>query len=133
MPFGLTNAHATFQQYINDVLREFLDLFVVCYLDDIIIYSQDPLEHTAHVRMVLQKLQEVRLFINGGKCAFNQQKTNSLGFIVGNDEISMDPAKVEAVQKWKSPKTVRNLQQFLGFTNFYQWFIKDYSQLCKPF
>lgn len=133
MPFGLTNAPATCQQFVNDVLRQFLDVFCVCYLDDIMIYSQDPLEHVTHVRMVLEKLREAGLYVKGEKCEFHTEETAFLGFIVGKNGISMDPAKVEAVKKWESPRNVHDLQQFLGFANFYRRFIKAYSKLCHPF
>jgi hypothetical protein len=94
MPFGLTNASATPQGFINDVLREYLDVFVVCYLDDILIYTKDGKNHEEHVRKVLQKMQEANLFLNPEKCEFSVTSTTFLDFIVGKEGLSMDPAKV---------------------------------------
>src|SRR5690606_23221180 len=95
--FGLTNAPASCQQFVNDTLREYLDIFCVCYVDDILIYSKNKEEHVEHVRKVLTKLSEVDLFIKGEKCDFFVTKTNFLGFIISEDGISMDPKKVAAV------------------------------------
>src|SRR5690606_35230876 len=104
MPFGLTNAPASCQQFVNDTLREYLDIFCVCYVDDILIYSKAREEHIEHVRKVLTKLAEVDLFIKGEKCDFFVTKTNFLGFIISEDGVSMDPKKVAAVREWPTPK-----------------------------
>jgi hypothetical protein len=94
MPFGLTGAPATFQRYINDTLRDYLDIFCTAYLDDILVYSQTRSEHTQHVRKVLQKLREAGLFAKLAKCEFAVHETKFLGLIVGRDGIKMDPEKV---------------------------------------
>jgi hypothetical protein len=91
MPFGLTNAPATFQHFINDVLRPFLDDFVTAYLDDILIYSDTLGEHTIHVRRVLEKLAEAGLHIRADKCEFHKEKVSYLGLIISKDGVSMDP------------------------------------------
>ena len=131
MPFGLTNAPATGQQFINDTLREYLDVFCSAYIDDILIYSETKEDHTRHVRAVLQKLAEAGLFASPGKCEFSVSQTSFLGFIVGADGISMDPAKLDAIHKWESPTCVRDVQCFLGFANFYRRFIHRYSYKCR--
>lgn len=113
MPFGLTNAPATCQQFVNDVLREYLDLFVVVYLDDILIYSENSAQHDDHVFKVLRKLREYGLFCKPGG-------------------LSMDPSKVQTIQEWKPPSNVRGVQSFLGFANFYRRFIKMYSEIAAP-
>jgi hypothetical protein len=131
MPFGLTNAPATGQQFINDILREYLNVFVVVYLDDILICSQKEEDHVEHVTKVLQKLQEASLFVNRKKCDFHTTSTIYLGFIVTPKDISMDPQKVKAISDWKPPKTVHDVQIFLGFANFYGRFIDKYTIKCR--
>lgn len=133
MPFGLTNAPATAQRFVNDTLREYLDHFCVVYIDDILIYSTGTLEdHRQQVRLVLAKLREAGLCIKPEKCEFNVQKTAFLGFIISAGGIEMDPAKVNAVLDWESPRSVRDVQCFLGFANFYRRFILKYSDFCRP-
>jgi hypothetical protein len=132
MPFGLTNAPAIFQHLMNDVFREYLDRFVVCYLDDILIYSKNIEEHEEHVKLVLQKLREKGLYAKAEKCAFHQPKVEFLGYVISSEGLLMDPKKVQAVTEWALPKTVRDVQCFLGFANFYRIFIKNYSQVAAP-
>lgn len=132
MPFGLCNAPASFQTLVNDTLREYLDSFVVVYLDDILIFSTTPEEHTQHVRLVLQKLKDARLSLKLSKCEFNSLSISFLGFVISPNHISMDPEKVEAIKNWKDLSSVHDIQVFLGLTNFYKRFIANYSKLCVP-
>lgn len=132
MPFGLTNAPATFQAYLNDVLRECLDTVVVIYLDDILIYSADPKDHVTHVRRVLQLLSNAQLQVNLDKCQFSVTKVEFLGYVISPEGIAMDPAKVKAITSWPIPTSVRDIQVFLGFANFYRRFIKNFSQIVGP-
>lgn len=132
MPFGLTNAPATCQQFVNDVLREYLDRFVVVYLDDILIFSEDPAEHDSHVRKVLQKLAAANLFVKGEKCEFDTTSTTFLGFVVTPNGIEMDPKKVSTVKEWPTPKNLKDVRSFLGFASFYRRFIKGFSAIAKP-
>jgi hypothetical protein len=132
MPFGLTNAPAIFQHLMNDIFREFLDDFVVCYLDDILIFSKNLEEHERHVPLVLQKLQDVGLYAKLKKCVFHQPQVEFLGYIISNEGLMMDPKKIQAVTDWLTPKIVHDVQCFLGFANFYRVFIKNYSQVAAP-
>ena len=132
MPMGLTNAPATCQTYVNDTLREHLDVFCVCYLDDILIYSDDLESHKRHVRLVLEKLLAAGLYVKPEKCEFHTQRTTFLGFVITPKGVSMDPKKIQAVKEWETPTTVKELQCFLGFANFYRRFIKSYSRICNP-
>lgn len=132
MPFGLTNAPATCQQFVNDTLRQYLDRFCVVFLDDILIYSQNIEDHRQHVRLILEALLKAGLYVKGEKCEFFTDTTTFLGFVVGTSGISMDPKKVSAVTEWRSPTSVKELQSFLGFANFYRRFIEGYSRRVKP-
>ncbi|CAG8982090.1 hypothetical protein HYALB_00013971 [Hymenoscyphus albidus] len=107
LPFGLANGPATFQRYMNSALAEYLDIFCTAYLDDILIYSEDPLEHEEHVRKVLKKLEEHGLHADIKKCEFKVKKTKFLGFIIGTDGIQVDPAKINTITQWQRPKTVK--------------------------
>lgn len=132
MPFGLTNAPATCQRLINHKLHEYLDVFVVAYLDDILVYSRNHTEHVEHVRKVLTRLKEAELLLKPEKCQFFQKKVKFLGFILSAQGIQMDASKVQAVQEWPTPTSVKEVQSFLGFANFYRRFIKGYSRIATP-
>ena len=132
MPFGLCNAPGTFQGYINESLREYLDVFCTAYLDDVLIYSAREKDHADHVLQVLKRLHQRGLQVDIDKCEFNTRRVKYLGMIVTTDGIEMDTKKVDAIQKWEAPSTVKDVQAFLGFTNFYHCFIPDFSRTVKP-
>ena len=124
MPFGLSNTPASFQGYINKILAEKLDIFVIVYLDDILIYTEDPGQpHVDAVRWVLEQLRKHGLFANLKKCRFHQDEVRFLGFVVSAQGISMEEERIEAVKAWPEPKSIRDIQVFLGFANFYRRFI----------
>uniref|UniRef100_A0A8C1U5W3 Gypsy retrotransposon integrase-like protein 1 n=1 Tax=Cyprinus carpio TaxID=7962 RepID=A0A8C1U5W3_CYPCA len=132
LPFGLVNAPAVFQALINDVLRDMLNIFVFVYLDDILVFSPSLQVHIQHVRRVLQRLLENRLFVKAEKCSFHAQSVTFLGSVISAEGISMDPAKVQAVTDWPVPDSRTALQRFLGFANFYRRFIRNFSQVAAP-
>ena len=132
LPFGLSNAPATFQSFINYILRDFLDVFCIVYLDDILIYSKSRKEHTQHVRMVLERLRKHKLYVNLKKCEFDTTEVGFVGFIVRPDGVAMEPSRVDAVRGWEEPKTRRELQVFLGFANFYRRFVHAFSKIARP-
>ncbi|KAH0608774.1 uncharacterized protein H6S33_001002 [Morchella sextelata] len=132
MPFGLTNAPATFQHFINDCVRDYLDMFFTAYLDDILIYSDTFEENQVHVEKVLEALQRNGVLLKPEKCEFHTQSTTYLGLIIEPNGIKMDPRKVETVKNWTVPKTVKDVQAFLGFANFYRRFIRGFSELASP-
>ena len=132
MPFRLTNAPATFQRFITDVLREYMDVTCVIYLDDILIFSENEGEHTKHVKQILAKLQEVKLYAKLSKCQFSVKKTEFLGYIIEPEGITTDPRKVQAIVEWDTPRSIKDVQSFLGFANFYRKFIKEYSKIIEP-
>ena len=132
MPFGLCNAPSTFQAFINETLREYLDVFCSAYLDDILIYSNSKEEHVGHVKMVLEKLKQASLYLDINKCQFHVQEVKYLGLMITTEGLKMDPRKVETIVKWKPARCIKDVQAFLGFANFYRRFIKDYSRVAVP-
>src|SRR5436853_4505217 len=132
MPFSLANAPATFQNMMNDISRDRIDMGVVIYLDDILIYSESEEDHVALVKRVLSRLQEHQLSIAPDKCEWHRSKVNFLGYIISEEGIEMDQAKIQTVLEWEAPTTVKEVQSFLGFANFYPRFIEGYSKLSRP-
>ncbi|KAH0604494.1 uncharacterized protein H6S33_006871, partial [Morchella sextelata] len=132
MPFGLANAPATFQHWINDILRPYLDQFVTAYLDDILIYSETLSEYKDHVQKVLKVLDENHVHLKPEKCEFMVQETKYLGLILTPDGNRMDPKKVVDVLEWSTPRNLHDVQVFLGFANFYRRFILKYSKIVAP-
>jgi hypothetical protein len=133
MNFGLCNAPATFQTFMDTKFAPLIDTgHVVVYLDDILIFSDNTgkLEHLTH--QVLQLLLDLDLFLRPEKCSFNQTSVEYLGLIISEGELRMDPVKLAAVKNWPKPKTVKDIQKFLGFCNFYRRFVKAYSELARP-
>ncbi|KAH9263788.1 hypothetical protein BASA83_012767 [Batrachochytrium salamandrivorans] len=129
MPFGLANAPAQFQRMMNSLFRHMISKFVLVYLDDIVVYSENLEDHKEHVRQVLQVLKDNNLFCKAEKCHFYQTEIKYLGYIISPNGVSMDPSKISAVQDWPVPKKVRELQVFLGFTNFYRALVSGYSDI----
>lgn len=132
MPFGLTNAPAAFQRMITNVLREYLDIFVVCYLDDILIFSKNEEEHTEHVHKTLQALEDANLLVEPAKSKFHAQEVTFLGHEISPGEIRMDRRKLSAIRNWKEPKNVKEVQSFLGFANYYRKFLKNFGKIATP-
>jgi len=133
-PFGLTGAPATFQRYINHVLREYLDDFCTAYIDDILIFTDGSLAHHREcVRKVLGKLQDAGLQLDFTKCEFETKGVKYLGYVinVGNG-LQMDPDKVQAIKEWKAPRSQKGVRSFLGFANYYRDFINNYSDTALP-
>ncbi|GLB34315.1 putative retrotransposable element tf2 155 kda protein type 1-like [Lyophyllum shimeji] len=133
MFFGLTNSPATFQTMMNDIFRDLIAQGVVCvYLDDILIYTKTLEEHRRITRIVLDRLREHRLFLKPEKCEFERTEIEYLGLIISHGTASMDPVKVAGVAEWPVPKNKKEVQSFLGFTNFYRRFIRDFSHHARP-
>lgn len=132
MPFGLCNAPGTFQNYINEAVRDYLDHFCTAYLDDILVYSDTEEQHTEHVLKVLRRLRERNLQLDIDKCEFDVTRIKYLGLIISVNGIEMDPEKVEVIQNWQTPASVKDVLQFTGFTGFYRRFIADYSRITRP-
>ena len=132
MPFGLTNAPAAFMDLMNRVFKEYLDKFVIVFIDDILIYSKSVEEHEQHLRMVLEMLRGNKLYAKFTKCEFWLKKVHFLGHIVSKEGISVDPAKIEAVSAWPVPKNVTEIRSFLGLAGYYRRFVEGFSRLAAP-
>ncbi|GJP33556.1 hypothetical protein CLOM_g18083 [Closterium sp. NIES-68] len=133
MPFGLTNAKATFQAKMNYFLRPLLDECVVVFLDDILIYSSDMKHHVEHIRLVFDILRRERFYVKLSTSEFALKKVQFLGQIVSTQGVYIDPKKIEAVHTWKTSENAKDLQCFLGFANYYNRFVPQYTKIATPF
>jgi hypothetical protein len=131
MSFGLINAPAYFMYLMNSVFMPELDKFVIVFIDDILIYSENEEDHAEHLRVVLTRLREHRLYAKFSKCEFWLKTVPFLGHVLSEKGISVDPSKVQEVMDWKSPTTVHEVQSFLGLAGYYRRFIPDFSKIAK--
>ena len=132
MPFGLTNAPAAFMDLMNRVFKEYLDKFVIVFIDDILIYSRSKEDHVEHLRTVLKILKQKKLYAKFKKCEFWLDKIAFLGHIVSSEGILVDPSKVEAVENWPRPKSVSEVRSFLGLAGYYRRFVEGFSKIALP-
>src|SRR6266540_174437 len=131
MPFGLTNAPAIFQRLMNYVLHDYLNNFVVVYLDDILVCSDIFEEHLAHLRKVFIKLREVNLVIKLKKCKFEQRKIKFLGHTIRTDRLRIDLENIKKIINCPVLTDVIRVRKFMELCNYYRKFIKDLSKLSK--
>jgi hypothetical protein len=132
MSFGLTNAPAYFMNLMNKVFMEYLDRFIVVFIDGIVIYSKSDSDHEEHLSLVLQKLRDNQLYAKYGKCEFWIDEVPFLGHIISNGGISVDLAKVKEIVAWSIPSTVTKVWSFLGLAGYYRRFIEGFSKISKP-
>jgi hypothetical protein len=132
MPFGLTNAPATFQALMNETLKSYIQKFVLVFFDDILIYSATWADQLQHLRMVLDTLRQCHLFAKESKCVFGAKEIFYLGHVISGQGVTMDTTKVEVVQSWPQPKTVRDLRGFLGLAGYYRRFIANFGVIARP-
>jgi hypothetical protein len=133
MFFGLTKSPATFQTMMNHIFRDLINKGkVTVYLNDILIFTKDLAEHCEIISKVLQILWENKPSLKPQKCEFEKEEMKYLGMIIGHGKVCMDPLKVVAVAEWPTPKNKKEIQQFLGFANYYWCFIKGFSGIAKP-
>ncbi|GJZ68630.1 putative reverse transcriptase domain-containing protein [Tanacetum coccineum] len=132
MPFGLTNAPAVFMDLMNRVCKPYLDKFVIVFIDDILIYSKNKQEHAEHLKLILELLKKEQLYAKFSKCEFWIPKVQFLGHVIDSQGIHVDPAKIESVKDWASPKSATEIRQFLGLAGYYRRFIEGFSKIAKP-
>ena len=134
MSFGLSNALATFQEYVKKILAKKFNIFIIVYLDDILIYIEDPGQlYIEVVRWILDQLRKYLLFANLKKYCFHQDKICFLGYAMLSKKINMKVKRIEVVRKWPEPKSIWDIQVFLDFANFYQQFIQGFSKIAASF
>ncbi len=131
LSFELTNESVFFQQYINDILWNFLNDFCQVYLDDILIYSKMRKKHRDHVKLVLNRLREAELQMNIQKCEFNVKETIFLEIIISELDLRMNLSKVTVIISWITSINLKEIQNFVKFVNFYHCFIKNFSKLVS--
>ncbi|GJT35524.1 putative reverse transcriptase domain-containing protein [Tanacetum coccineum] len=132
MPFGLTNAPAVFMDLMNRVCKPYLDKFVIVFIDDILIYSKSKQEHEEHLKIILELLKKEELYAKFSKCEFWIPKVQFLGHVIDSEGIHVDPAKIESIKDWTSPKSPTEIRQFLGLAGYYRRFIEGFSKIAKP-
>ena len=129
MPFGLSNTPSAFQHFMNDVFSDLLDVCIVVYLDDLLIYSPDSDTHVSHVRKVLRCLRKHGLFAKAEKCEFHSTSVEYLGYVLSPGGLTMAQDKIKMILDWPELRKVKDIQLFLGFVNFYHHFILCYSYI----
>ena len=127
MPFGLTNAPAAFMGLMNKVFQQYLDRFVIVFIDDILVYSRTKEEHVRHLSLVLKKLRKHRLYAKFSKCQFWLNQVAFLGHVISAQGIQVNPQKIAVVESWEQPRTVTEVRSFLGLAGYYRRFVKDFS------
>jgi hypothetical protein len=132
MSFGLTNAPAYFMSLMNKVFMEYLDKFVVVFIDDILVFSKKEEEHEEHLRLVLEKLREHKLYGKFSKCEFWLKEVTFLGHVLSEGAVFVNLGKVKDVLDWEPPQNVSDIRSFLGLAGYYRRFIKDFSKIPKP-
>ncbi|GJS65577.1 putative reverse transcriptase domain-containing protein [Tanacetum coccineum] len=132
MPFGLTNAPSVFMDLMNRVCKPYLDKFIIVFIDDILIYSKNKQEHEEHLKLILELLKKEELYAKFSKCEFWIPKVQFLGHVIDSQGIHVDPAKIESIKDWASPKSPTEIRQFLGLAGYYRRFIEGFSKIAKP-
>ena len=132
MFFGLTNSPTTFQVIMNSLLRDLVvEEKAAVFIDDVMVATEIEEGHNEIVEEVLRRLEENDLFVKPEKCVWKVREVGFLGVIIGEDRVRMEKEKVQGVVEWPVPKSVKNVQKFLGLANYYRWFIKDFAKIAK--
>ena len=129
--YGLTNAPAAFMSLMNGIFKPYLDLFVIVFIDDILVYSKSKKEHEKHLRIVLEMLREKKLYAKFSKCEFWLDSVSFLGHVVFKDRVMVDPSKIEVVKSWERPTNVTEVRSFVGLASYYRRFVKGFSSVAS--
>ena len=132
MPFGLTNAPTFFVDLMNQVFQEYLDRFVLVFIDDILVYSKDKGEHEVYLRVVLETLRQNQLKAKFTKCHLWKKEVKFLSHMVLEKGLLVDPDKTETGNNWKREEKGTKIRRFLGLAGYYRGFIKDFSWIATP-
>ena len=132
IPFRLTNALATFMCLMNSIFSQYLDKFIVVFIDDILVYSKTKEEHDEHLRIALQTLRKHKLYAKFDKCDFYQKEILYLGHVISSEGIVVDPKKIKSIMEWPVPKDVVDIRSFMGITRYYRRFIEGFSKIVYP-
>ena len=132
MPFGLSNAPCTFQSLMNHVFKDISRKFLLVFFDDILVYSPDWETHMIHLQEVFSILRQQQLYLKASKCTFGATKIEYLGHFIEAKGVNTDPAKVDAIKRWPTPNSIKQLRSFLGLANYYRRFIRGYNILSRP-
>jgi hypothetical protein len=132
MSFGLTNAPTYFMYLMNSVFMSELDKFVIVFIDDILVYSENEEDHAEHLRIILTRLQDHQLYAKFSKCEFWLKTVPFLGHVLSENGILVDPSNVQEVMDWKAPTTVHEVRSFIGLAGYCHCFIPDFSKIAKP-
>ncbi|KAL0449208.1 UNVERIFIED_CONTAM: Retrovirus-related Pol polyprotein from transposon.6 [Sesamum latifolium] len=132
MPFGLTNAPAAFIALMNRTFQEYLDQFVIVFIDDILVYLKNKKEHEQHLGIVLRTLKENELYAKLSKCKFWVSRVIFLGHVISGDGVMPDPSKVKDIMEWRVPKNATEVRSFLGLAGYYRRFIEGFSIIAGP-
>lgn len=132
LPFGLCNAPATFMSFMNDIFHDYIDKFMLIYLDDILIFSNTEEEHFKHVQLVLERLRQNNLKANKTKCEFFTDKITFLGYTLSTKGLEPDSEKIIAIRDFPIPKCKKDVRSFIGLTSYYRKFIKNFSSITSP-
>mgnify|MGYP004497596331 CR=1 FL=1 len=132
IPFGLTNASAVFMDLMNRVCKPYFDKFVIVFIDDILIYSKSKSAHEQHLRQILGLLKDEQLYAKFSKCEFWLKEVQFLGHIISEKGIHVDPAKIETIKNWNTPKSPTEVRSFLGLAGYYRRFILNFSKIALP-
>uniref|UniRef100_A0A0K8UJV7 Retrovirus-related Pol polyprotein from transposon gypsy n=1 Tax=Bactrocera latifrons TaxID=174628 RepID=A0A0K8UJV7_BACLA len=130
--FGLKNTPSIFQRCVGDILRPYIDKCAYVYIDDFLIYSNSPEEHVKHITEIVQTLHNAYMKISEEKSKFFQTQTEFLGHVIKNGRITVDPDKIEVIDRYKTPESLKDLRSFLGLASYYRKFVQNFAHTCKP-
>ena len=132
IPFGVTNALSQFMHLVQDILREYLDDFVIVFIDDILIFSWTTKEHCKHLRLVFQKLTEQPVYAKASKCLIHVRELEFLGQWITTRGVTPVKGKLNVVREWETPTSVKDIRSFWGFANYYRRFVPGYASIAAP-